>query len=128
MGATWINASSTVRAPGWSGIAGSAADTAATRAAESPCCAVQLTQASMPRGASECARTAWASTVVLPNPGPASTTVTGWSQRSASSSTSRTRGISTSSGRGSPVETVGSTVCSIPTWGHSQRHRYGTSR
>ena len=60
----------------------------------------QATQASMPRGAASLARMAWASAVVLPNPAPATTAVTGTSNRAASASSRCVRTSSSSSGDG----------------------------
>jgi hypothetical protein len=115
-GAQRIKASMTSRAPGAApppvpreppGSADTASISVRARRTGSSWAASQLAHASIPRGASRCARTAWASTVVLPNPGPATTRVTGRSQRSSSRRTSRRRGISTSRGRGRPVGGIG---------------------
>ena len=54
----------------------------------------------MPRGAAPLARIAWASAVVLPKPAPATTTVTGWSNRAANGSSTRGRTSSPCSGEG----------------------------
>ena len=63
----------------------------------------QHTHASTPRGSASCSRMAWPSTVDLPNPGPATTVVTGTSQRPARVSSSRSRSSSPATGRGGLV-------------------------
>src|SRR5689334_3103341 len=107
-GARRIRASMTSRAPGAVRRPGPRvplpAETAPRRArakqAGSSYAASQPTHTSIPRGATWCARTAWARTVVLPKPGPATSSVTARSQRPSSSRTSRRRGSSTSRTRG----------------------------
>src|SRR6185437_13037062 len=61
-------------------------------------------QASIPTALARFCRTAWASSVVLPNPGPATSAVTGRSNRPASSDVSRSRTISPLSADGGPGE------------------------
>jgi hypothetical protein len=70
------------------------------RASSSP--GSQVTHDSMPRGSAACNRVACANAVDLPNPGPATTVVTGTSHRSVSRWTSAARKSSPEIARGGP--------------------------
>ena len=58
----------------------------------------------MPTGAARFCRIAWASSVVFPNPAPATSVVTGRSNRPARSESSRPRTISPARAAGGPGE------------------------